>query len=29
MKQFFIQIWNNIKEIQSKAAKARLKHLGH
>jgi hypothetical protein len=29
MKQFFIRLWNGIKETQSKAAEARLKTLGH
>lgn len=29
MKQLFIKLWNNIKEIRNAAAEARLKQLGH
>jgi hypothetical protein len=29
MKQFFIKLWNGIKEIRQAAADARLKNLGH
>ena len=29
MKQFFIRLWNGIKETRSAAAQARLKQMGH
>jgi hypothetical protein len=29
MKQFFIKLWNAIKEVRSEAAEARLKSHGH